>query len=112
MAKRVNPRSLKNLRPFARGMSGNPGGRPRKLLTEAYQEQLTQVLAGDPKRRTYAEAIVHAQIKQALKGNTAAAKEIADRTEGKAGQAIEFSLEGTPEFHMNVRFVDSEGSTE
>ena len=52
-----------------------------------------------------------AQIREALKGNTAAAREIADRVEGKAGQAIEFNLEAAPDlnFEVTVNFVDSDG---
>ncbi len=110
MKKTVNPRSLKNLRSWQEGQSGNPGGRPRKLLTEAYQTQLARIKEGDPLGRTYAEAIVDAQIQEALKGNIAAAKEIADRTEGKTGQAVEFIPEAAPDLHLHVNFVDSDSS--
>jgi hypothetical protein len=103
--KTVNPRSLENLRPFQKGQSGNPGGRPKLLITDAYQQQLTQIKKG----RSYAELIADAQIKKAMKGDTAAAKEIADRTEGKARQQSELatwlSAENV-EFNLNVHFVD------
>ena len=72
---------------------------------------LAKLKKGDPAKRTYAEAIVDAQIREALKGNTAAAREIADRVEGKAGQATEFNLEAAPDlnFEVTVNFVDSDG---
>jgi len=47
-----------------------------------------------------------------MKGNTMAAKEIADRTEGKARQAldVEISQNAPLEFHVQVNFVDSKGT--
>src|SRR5215472_3784230 len=107
--KKVNPRSLKNLRPFQPGQSGNPGGRPRRPLTDAYQAQLARVNDLDRQKRTYAEMIAAAQIKKALKGNTMAAKEITDRVEGRARQAVEVTLETPSEFHVQVNFVDVDG---
>ncbi len=62
---------------FKPGQSGNPGGRPKtKLLTQAYRELLEQV---DPKeQKTLAQQIARKVIDQALKGNLAAVKEVAD----------------------------------
>jgi hypothetical protein len=34
----MNPRSLKNFRPWQKGESGNPGGRPRKPISDAYAD--------------------------------------------------------------------------
>ena len=65
-----NPRSLRNLRsPWRKGESGNPSGRPKRPLTDAYNVQLAAVKKSDRQKRTYAELIAEAQIKQALKGN-------------------------------------------
>jgi hypothetical protein len=93
---------------FQPGQSGNPGGRPKRPLTDAYDEQLSRVKERDPQKRTYAELIADAQIKKALKGNTMAAKEIADRTEGKARQAVDVAFEIPSDFHLTVKFVDSD----
>jgi uncharacterized protein DUF5681 len=107
-----NPKSLKNLRqPWKKGESGNPCGRPKRPLTDAYNAQLAAVKKSDKQKRTYAELIAAAQIKKALTGNTMAAKEIADRTEGKARQAldVEAALETPQEFHVDVHFVGPDG---
>jgi len=105
-----NPKSLNNLRqPWKKGESGNPSGRPKRPISEAYEAQLARVKAGDRKKRTYAQLIAEAQVKQAMKGNTMAAKEIADRTEGKARQAVEVTVETPLEFHVQVNFVDPDG---
>ena len=105
-----NPKSVKNLRPpWKKGESGNPSGRPKRPLTDAYNAQLARVKDGDRQGRTYAQLIAEAQIKQAIKGNTMAAKEVADRTEGRVRQAVEVTLETPVEFHVQVNFVDPDG---
>lgn len=77
------------------GQSGNPGGRPKTAhLAQAYREALESL---DPKtQRSVAEVIAMAIIRRALKGDVKAAQEIADRTEGKARQAIEITQVGDP----------------
>jgi hypothetical protein len=76
---------IENLRPpWPKGVSGNPGGRPRKQpITEAHFEVATQQVPGDPRGRTYAQAAAERQFRAALKGGTPAIREIADRIEGK-----------------------------
>ncbi len=77
---------------FKPGESGNPEGRPKlTLLSEALREQLAHVLPGVDDR-TVAEHIARSMIREALKGNVMAAKEIADRTEGKPKQAIDVDM--------------------
>jgi Family of unknown function (DUF5681) len=85
-----NPAKIKPFE-FQPGQSGNPSGRPKKHITEAYLKLLGRKFPGDPKRRTYAELIAEAQAKEAIKGKTQAAIEITDRTEGKTTQAHELS---------------------
>ncbi len=98
---------------FKPGESGNPSGRPPSLLSDAYKGLLEQVVEGDAKKRTYAQLIAEGQARAAVKGSTNAAKEIADRTEGKAKQSIEFSgKDGEPvSFNLNIRFVDENQPT-
>ena len=74
---------------FKPGESGNPEGRPKlTLLSEALREQLATVLPGVDER-TIAEHIARSLVREAIKGNVAAAKEIADRTEGKPKQSVD-----------------------
>jgi hypothetical protein len=88
----------------------NPGGRPKKLpLTESLREllltKLPDTAEGRRIRKTYglatdatwATAICNAQLRMALT-STAAAAEIADRTEGKPPVRLEFGPS------QNIRF--------
>jgi len=109
--KTPNPRSLKNLRePWEKGQSGNPSGRPKRPITEAMLAMLHQVSKGHNK--TFAQLIAEGQIRQAVKGSTMAAKEIADRTEGKARQAVDVTVETPLEFNIEVHFVDSDSNVD
>lgn len=82
-------------RKFQQGKSGNPSGRPRRTkLCEALIAQLAEIAHGAGEE-TVAEQIAQALIKQALKGNVLAAREIADRTEGKPRQALDVDLNMT-----------------
>jgi predicted transcriptional regulator len=47
----------------------------------------------DADERTQAEAIAQALVKEALKGDVAAIREIADRCEGKPRQAIDLDMQ-------------------
>lgn len=74
---------------FMPGQSGCPGGRPKKQpLTRALEAQLGDPAPNDPKGLTRAQKIADALIKLAERGNVPAAKEIADRVEGKVPQAL------------------------
>ncbi len=78
---------------FPKGQTGNPNGRPKLTkLTEALREQLAEEMPNAPER-TIAEAISRALIREALKGNVQAAREIADRTEGKPTQKLDLDLQ-------------------
>ncbi len=77
---------------FKPGASGNPKGRPKlTLLSEAIRAQLA-VTAPDDDEKTYAEVIAEKLCQEAAAGNVAAAREIADRTEGKARQQVDVDL--------------------
>ena len=92
-----------NLKPWPKGVSGNPGGRPtNKPLTEAYQSRMNEELPNAlrkvkvgrawielPKGSTFLDLISFGQCLEAAKGNTATAKEIADRVEGRVPKPVQ-----------------------
>ena len=72
---------------FQKGKSGNPSGkRKEKLLSDALNIALKRM---DPNDRTAAQRIANNLVKKALEGDMMAIKEVFDRHEGKAPQAIE-----------------------
>jgi len=79
--------------PWRAGVSGNPSGRPKTVLARAYREKLREIDLNDPKKRTYGEVIAARVVEAAAhgKGNAwmLAAKEVADRSEGKPAQRLE-----------------------
>ena len=81
---------IENLKPWPKGVSGNPSGRPRKTpLTDACREVLAEPIPDDPRGRTYAQGIAETLAHKALTGDIRAAQEIADRAEGKPRQRLE-----------------------
>jgi hypothetical protein len=75
---------------FLPGKSGNAGGRPRtSILSDAYREILQKAYPDDVEQRTYAQIIAVTVAEQAVRGNTRAIQELADRTEGKPCAAVE-----------------------
>src|SRR4029453_4493897 len=87
-------RRLANLKPWKPGQSGNPRGRPKsRTLSEAYRRALSLPIPGDPEGRTYADAAAEMLAKEAAAGNVAAAKELADRTEGRPKQTVDVTVD-------------------
>lgn len=82
---------VENLRPWKKGESGNPSGRPKKtLITDALRTRLAEVDPQDSLGRTHAEIIADRMIARAKlkdRGQQDAA-EIADRTEGRPRQTV------------------------
>ena len=77
-----------NLKPWPKGVSGNPGGRPKK---KPITQELERRLAEDAPHaggKTWATIIAEALLKQAAKGDVRAIAELANRVEGKPVQTI------------------------
>lgn len=87
---------------FQKGQSGNPGGRGSngrpiseslRMLLRAEEDDVTSGAYRKPRgSRTVAEAIAMTLIRKSIAGDPAAIKEVLDRTEGKAVQAIESNV--------------------
>jgi hypothetical protein len=86
-------RRLANLKPWRKGESGNPAGRPKSVtLSEAYRIALAQPFPDDPQGRTYAEIIAEKLVMNAATGEVSSAREIADRTEGRPKQMLDVDV--------------------
>ena len=83
-----NP-TIENLKPFKKGQSGNPNGRPKKL--PQLDKLLADVLGEEKDGLTAAEAILKALRLKAAKGDIRAAELLLDRAYGKARQSIDHS---------------------
>lgn len=86
------PRNTSGLKPFQKGVSGNPGGKPKRLpVTDILIEKLQEKCAQDKQGRTWGELLVAALLSKAVKGDVRAITELIDRAEGKARSRAEVS---------------------
>lgn len=104
MKKTVNPRSLKNLRPFKKGQSGNPGGRPKNLISDASRDWLKRI--DERTGRTNAELVAEAQGKVALEGDTGSYCAIRDTTEGRPAQTQQHEIISNDPIKVQVEAPD------
>jgi Family of unknown function (DUF5681) len=72
-------------RPFPKGKSGNPKGRPRNVssLTVLLREKIAQICEYDKQQRTWQEMIVLATLRLAIEGNSSALREVWERLGGQ-----------------------------
>lgn len=86
-----------NLKPFKKGQSGNPNGRPKVLpeITNALYEEIGE----DGIRQ-----VLQALHKEAKKGNVRAIQELLDRAYGKAQQKIDHTTGGDKLPATNIVF--------
>jgi hypothetical protein len=84
-----NP-NKENLKPFKKGESGNPNGRPKKL--PELDKLLADVLGEEKDGITAGEVILKALRAKASKGDVRAAEVLLDRAYGKAKQTMDVSV--------------------
>jgi len=101
----VNPNpDISNLKPFKKGQSGNPNGRPKM---PDLKEAISKILSKESNGQSALEAVLIALFKKALKGDVRAAQELLDRGFGKSQQNIDLSTLGQP-LSINVNFMSDE----
>jgi hypothetical protein len=81
-----------NLKPFKKGRSGNPKGRPPKL--PELDKLLAEVLGEEKDGLTAAGAILRAIRLKATRGDVRAAEVLLDRAWGKPKQSIDHTSDG------------------
>ena len=100
----MNNNPIPNNKPFKKGQSGNPNGRPRKL--PELDKLLADVLGEEKDGVRAAEAILKALRLKASKGDVRAIELMLDRAYGKAPQTI--THEGLPT-SVTFNFTDMSG---
>ena len=87
-------RRNKNLKPFKKGESGNPAGRPKGSLslTELLRNMLLTVPEGEDKR-SHAERFVSKIIDQANAGDSTAQKLVMNYIEGLPKQTFQVGVD-------------------
>src|ERR1700739_2105986 len=94
------PESRKRgLKPWPKGVSGNPGGRPKKRpITDRYYQKAEEPLSEKDCKRlkvpigaTWGDLLAQRQFQAAEKGSTNAAREIREAIEGRAPQRLEIT---------------------
>jgi hypothetical protein len=88
---------IENLKPWPKGVSGNPGGRPKQKLISAELERLMQQQAPGESGKTWATVIAESLVRQAAKGDVRAISELANRIEGKPLQAVDLDVNSPSE---------------
>ena len=81
-----------NPKPFIKGQSGNPNGRPKKL--PELDKLMAEVLGEEKDGITAAKAILNMLRSKAAKGDIKAAQLLLDRAYGKAKQNIDITTQG------------------
>lgn len=87
-----NNNPIPNNKPFKKGQSGNPKGRPKKI--PELDKLLADVLGEEKNGLTAAEAILKALLSKAAKGDVRAAEVLLDRAYGKSKQSIDHTTNG------------------
>jgi hypothetical protein len=87
---------LDNLKPFEKGQSGNPGGRPKGSVTALWRKLVDEVDPDDEGGRTRGEVLFHAAYETARargRASNLAIRLIVDRVEGKPPQSVTLTMD-------------------
>lgn len=79
-------------KPFVKGQSGNPKGKPRKI--PELNKLLAEVLGDEKEGITAAQAILSALRSKAIKGDVRAAEVLLDRAYGKSKETLDVTTNG------------------
>ena len=82
---------IQNLKPWRKGVSGNPGGRPKRKPIEEELLRLIDERVSPRDKRTHARKIAEAMLRAAGNGNVNAFMAVADRVDGRVPLAEESS---------------------
>ena len=97
----VNEKSLKNIKPIQPGEVRNPNGKAKGTVALktvikkwlAVKDNFKNPITGNEEKMTTLDVAVLQQLHKAMEGDTAAFKELMDRTEGKAPQSVKLGGE-------------------
>lgn len=97
-------------KPFEKGQSGNPAGRPKGSISvvSELKKKLEEIpKEGNPEKKRYLDMLVIKVIKKALAdGDVPMIKDIIDRIDGKAKQPTELSGEVNLPTPILVKFIN------
>ena len=89
-----------NLKPFKKGQSGNPKGRPK---IPDLSQAISKILNEEKDGMIALDAVLKALRARAIKGDVRAIQELLDRAYGKAKQHIDHTTDGQSINQINVK---------